>query len=59
MIKLLEDTFDNIDNQSVQRGLFNNAVSNNPIKFDSETSNIWSRMSIENGDCLVIIGYKN
>ena len=59
MIKLLEYTFDDIDNQSVQRGLFNNAVSNNPIKFDSKTSHIWSRMSIDNGDCLVIIGYKN
>ena len=58
MVKLLENLFENLDNQSVQRGLFNNAVSNNPLKFDNETEFIWSRMSIDKGDCLVIVGYR-
>jgi hypothetical protein len=59
MVKLLENLFENLDNQSVQRGLFNNAVSNNPLKFDNETEFIWSRMSIDKGDCLVIVGYRD
>jgi hypothetical protein len=57
MVKLLENIFDNIDNQSVQRGLFNKAVSNNPLKFDNDTELIWNRIIIDKGDCLVIIGY--
>ena len=58
IVKLLENTFNNLDDESVQRGLFNKAVSNNPQKFDNETRFIWSRMNVDEGDCLIIIGYK-
>ena len=59
MVKLLENIFDNLDNKSVQRGLFNKAISNYPPKFEKDTELIWSRMNIDKGDCLVIVGYQD
>ena len=58
-IIVLENIFDNLDNKSVQRGLFNKAISNYPPKFEKDTELIWSRMNIDKGDCLVIVGYQD